>query len=156
MRRIEDLAAFNQILEICLVRDDVQRHIESSNLNAEQLKTISHLDERLRAQIKRPTRRADRQRLNTALAQLGKIRNILAPSPDAWWWYQTGFVWNSLALTSLAVSFSLLTDIVTRFLAVSPGFVGGFVVIGQISLALLGGALLLKRADDLSNRRLPH
>ena len=152
-----------QMLGIYLVRDVLQQQIEEGELAAEQLETLSQSDEHFRQQLMMLSQKMDRRHLSELLHQLDKVRSVLNPSPDAWWWFskvnvhwwdRLDWAWNTLTLVWLAASFSLLTDTTTRFFAGGPGVVGGFAVIFQAFLALMGGGSLTRTGQNLVERTL--
>ncbi|MEO0456421.1 MAG: tetratricopeptide repeat protein [Cyanobacteria bacterium P01_A01_bin.114] len=130
----------NTVLLVLLARDDVQKYIDQ--LPAEQILKLIHLDERLRQS-------ADKLLANTPLPLW---RQSMSVDEMAWWWNletpphpldRFDWVWNTLTVTSLAASASLVLDISSKFLAVTPGLFGSFAVIGQsiLTLATAGGVL---------------
>ncbi|MEO0826830.1 MAG: tetratricopeptide repeat protein [Cyanobacteria bacterium J06639_16] len=152
-----------QILEVYRVRDGLQQQVESGELSAEQLAKLGQLDDHFRHQLDDLSQQADRRHLSKMLDQLDKVRRVFNPPVDAWWWFSKvnvhwwdslDWVWNALTLVFLTASFSLLTDTVTRFLTGGPGVVGGFAVITQASLALIGGGSLTKTGKQLVARAL--
>ena len=153
----------HQILGIYLVRDELQQQIEDGELVAEQLAQLSQFDDRFRQQLDALSQQLDPRTLSDLLHQLDKVRSVLNPSPETWWWFskvnvhwwdRLDWVWNTLTLVWLAASFSLLTDTATRFLTGGPGVVGGFAVISQAFLALIGGGSLTRTGQQIVERTL--
>ena len=84
---------------------------------------------------------------------MAAVRELRHPTERAWWWFQPlpihGWnrfdpAWKLLTLTWLTATFSLLTDISSRFLSGGPGTLGAFVVIFQSLIALAGSGTLTK------------
>ena len=152
-----------RVLGIYLIRDALQLQVHNNELSAGQLERLSQLDDRFNQQLDALSYQADRQSLSTTLGQLDKLRSVLKPPSEAWWWFskvnvhwwdRLDVVWNSFTLIWLTASFSLLTDIVSRFLVGGTGIVGGFAVITQASLALIGGGSFTSRGQQLVERAL--
>ncbi|MEM9978196.1 MAG: hypothetical protein AAF808_11260, partial [Cyanobacteria bacterium P01_D01_bin.2] len=96
-----------RILGIYLVRDALQLQIHNNELSAGQLERLSQLDDRFSQQLDALSYQADRQSLSTTLGQLDKLRSVLKPPPEAWWWFskvnvhwwdRLDVVWNSFTL----------------------------------------------------------
>lgn len=151
------------ILGLYLVRDGLDRQVKNTEFTAEQLALLSQLDERFRQQLNALSQQIDRRSLSQTLQQLDKVRKILRPSPDAWWWFSKVNVhwwdrldstWNALSLLGLGASLSLLVDTVPRFLSGGPSIIGGFVLVGQAFLAVVGGGVLTNTGKRLMEQSL--
>jgi len=130
------------LLPVCLTRDELQQWLQQEAAAASLWTEVFELDRRLR-------------RLGQTLIDSSPLvdwRQSRQPPKAAWWWFldQSGplfngqnWLWNSLTLTSLALSTSLVVDISARFLTGGADVVGAFSVIAQSLLTLLtaGGVL---------------
>ncbi|MEM9162509.1 MAG: tetratricopeptide repeat protein [Cyanobacteria bacterium P01_F01_bin.4] len=130
----------NTVLLVLLARDEVQK--QAAQLSAEQGLKLLYLDERLRQS-------AGKLLANTPLPQW---RQSLSVNETAWWWNleapthkldRFDWLWNTFTVVSLTASASLVLDISSKFLAVTPGLFGSVAVIGQsvLTLATAGGVL---------------
>ncbi|NEP15526.1 MAG: tetratricopeptide repeat protein [Leptolyngbya sp. SIO4C1] len=152
-----------RILSVLLARDALQSQLGQPELPVAILVKVNQLDEQFRQQFELIAQKTHPQRLVRALDELGDIRNILNPPLASWWWFskinihwwdRLDAVWNTLTIVCLALSFSLLTDISSRFLAEGSSSLGNFAVIAQTLLALIGGGSLTKPGQRLIERTL--
>lgn len=149
-------ASCEQILKVLVARDAVRIALiaEKKDVVKESIMTLFELDSQLK-------------KLEEVIAQgvnLASWRISLNPPPEAWWWYfpppihhwdRLDWLWNSLTVASMTVSFSLLADIGPRFWAGGPTTVGAFAVIGPSVLSLLaGGGALTKTGRETIERLL--
>lgn len=149
-----------QVLDVIVARDALQKQLEEIETPAESLVKVSELDRDLRKQFEALPRKVCQKELRQILTQLDDLRDICEPPKKAWWWFtkipvrwwdRFDLAWDTLAILWLAATFSLLTDISSRFLSggVGPGLFGSFAVIFQSILALSGGGALTKTGQTL-------
>jgi Tetratricopeptide repeat len=136
-----------QMLEILTARDAVQAALaDTTQTSGENLRVISQLDGTLRAHA-----------LTIAQAKpLPDWQKNFNPSKEAWWWFpetpkqsaRTVWLWSALSLTCLTLSFSLIVDIVPRFLGGSPDLLSSFFVSLQSIGGLLSAGAVLKGIQE--------
>ncbi len=99
------------------------------------------------------------------MEQLDTWQQSFNPLESSWWWYFTpppspsGFstrfdwLWTGLALTCLALSIGLVTDMSPRFLSGGPDTFAAFAVVVQSGLTLLAtGSILTKTGQEVIRR----
>ncbi|MBE9080117.1 hypothetical protein IQ241_22960 [Romeria aff. gracilis LEGE 07310] len=120
------------VLALLLALDELQVELATGQLPQAHLLQVVELDERLRGQ---------RDRVAQALP-LADWRTSLNIADSAWWWQleppphrldRFDWVWNALTVTSLTASASLVVEISSKFLVVTPGLLGSVAVVGQIA-----------------------
>jgi Tfp pilus assembly protein PilF len=131
------------ILGVLLARDAVRVALaDITEIPQEKLLFITELDSCLKKQ----------SRLIAQAIQLCDWCASFNPPKESWWWFfeapshrldRFDWVWNTLTVTSLTASISLVVDISSRFLTGQPGFFGSLAVISPSVLTLLtaGGVL---------------
>jgi len=131
------------ILSALIARNAVQSALtDISQIPQEKLIRVIELDSRLKEQTEFVIRKVE-------LAEWCASFN---PPKDAWWWFPESsshpldrfdWLWNILTIASLTASFSLVGDIVPRFLTGSPSLLGSLGVAFPSVLTLLtaGGVL---------------
>ena len=148
------------VLDVLVARDALQRQLETAETPAESLVKVSELDRGLREQFEALPRKVCQEELRKILTQLEDLRDVCEPPKKAWWWFleipvcwwdRFDLAWDTLAVLWLAATFSLLTDISSRFLigGGGPGLFGSFAVIFQSILALSGGGALTKTGQTV-------
>ena len=130
-----------QVLELLMARDHVQRAIE-----AEQTISLNTLTSLRSLDIDLVRRSADL----AEVCDLSTWRRSLRPPDDAWWWHfekrpedDRAWIWRILSTVVLTLALSVLIDTSTRFLRVGSDTFAIFAVLAQSILAMLaaGGAL---------------
>ena len=147
-----------QVVDTVVARDGLQNQLDNAESDAQSLVKISDLDSRLEQQYETLPQKIGREHLSLMVAKLDELRDIRHPPAKAWWWFakipvhwwdQLDLAWDTLAIVWLAATFSLLTDISSRFLSGGVGTVGAFAVIFQSVLALAGGGALTKTGQSV-------
>lgn len=144
-----------QVLRLLLTRDAVEVALkERTPGSLPSLMKVMELDKHLKERAE-----AICQALN-----LEGCRSTFKSNPDAWWWFLTppyrlhpwdrfDWFWSALSIPLLTASFSLVTDISSRFLSGGPDTLGAFAVTTQSVVALLaaGGALTKSGQSAIEN-----
>jgi tetratricopeptide (TPR) repeat protein len=147
-----------QVVDTVVARDGLQNQLDNAESDAESLVKISDLDSRLEQQYQALPKKLGREHLSPMVAKLDELREIRHPPAKAWWWFakipvhwwdRLDLAWDTLAIVWLAATFSLLTDISSRFLSGGVGTFGAFAIIGQSMLALAGGGALTKTGQTV-------
>ena len=126
------------VLAVLLARDQLR----ADQLSTEQTLQLLQLDQRLRHCTTKLL----------AHTPLEQWRQSLSVDDAAWWWNleapvhrldRFDWLWNAGTVSALAASASLVVDISSKFLAVTPGLLGSFAVVGQgvLTLVTAGGVL---------------
>ena len=143
------------VVAVFTVRDALEKQLEEAETPGLSLVKVRELDSRLRKQFQAFAKQLSQENRRNILRQLEDLRDICRPPTAAWWWSpkipvhwwdRLDLAWDTLAIIWLAATFSLLTDISSRFLSGGggPGLFGSFAVIFQSILALAGGGALTK------------
>ena len=147
-----------QILAVLLARNTLEIALDKNEIPPETVIQISQLDRDLKQWFQSICNQLQQEDLAQIVKQLVSWRDILEPSEQAWWWFphikvhwwdRGDRLWNFLAVGFLAPTFSLLTDISTRFLTGGIGFSGCFSVILQSLLALMAGGTFTRTGREL-------
>ncbi len=154
------LPTAEQIIDAFLARDAVQAQLEESEQPATNLLDLEEQDTNLKRQIAKFSNYLSVKHRIAILGRLDAVRDVVRPDETAWWWFlrlpvrwwdRLDPFWDTLAFIWLAITFSLLTDISSRFLGENPGTFGAFAVILQSLLALAGGGALTKTGQIIVN-----
>ena len=133
------------ILDVLIARDHLRLALQkTSEISGKILLQISQLDEQLKALT------LHRQELE----EIATWRNILSPSKEAWWWFiescpeskawaRLDWLWEFLTILMLILNFSLITELITRFVRGGLDSLGACAIIIQSLVAALaaGGSL---------------
>ncbi len=140
-----------KVLEVLVARDALQKQLENTETPAESLVKVSKLDRDLRKQFEAFSRKICQDKRRKILTQLEDLQNVCEPQKKAWWWFPKIYIrwwerfdlaWDTLAFLWLVATFSLLTDISSRFLSGGADLFGFSAVIFQSALALASGGTL--------------
>lgn len=131
----------DRLLNVLKARDAVHEALQQSIPDEKiKLMTVVNLDRRLKKQAKWVVR----------AVHLDDWRTSFNPPPEAWWWFleqQFGLGWRFLSVVLLAISFSLIGNVMPRFLTGGLDFAGTLAVIFQSVFALIaGGSIFSKTA----------
>lgn len=143
------------ILDVLTVRDALEKQLGDKETPGASLVKVAQLDSRLRKQFKGLSQKISQENLVKILEKLDELCEVAHRPREAWWWWpkirvhwwdRWDLAWDTLTIIWLAATFSLLTDVSTRFLSggAGPGLFGSFAVISQTILALMGGGSLTK------------
>ncbi|AFZ57519.1 tetratricopeptide repeat protein [Anabaena cylindrica FACHB-243] len=131
-----------EILQVFLVRDRIQKLLnDKTDVPADILLKLFELDEHLKKQADKISQ----------TAQLDTWRNSLEIPIHHWWWFlkseihrfdKLDWLCNSLTVTCLTVSMSLVVDISTRFL-------GGGIAVGSVFATIFPSILTLLTAGGV-------
>ena len=152
-----------QIIDTFVARDAVQAHLGESERSAAELIELERLDDGLKRRMQELGCRLPTKHRVALTSQLEAVRETVHPGEADWWWSlrlpvrwwdRLDLFWDTLALIWLAITFSLLTDITSRFLGGNPGTFGAFAIIVQAILALAGGGALTRTGQTFVNNTL--
>lgn len=139
---VESKVSSKEILQVFLVRDRIQQLLnDKTDVSADLLLDLFDLDSRLRKQA---------NKINQTL-EITEWRNSLEIPINYWWWFlkpeshhldQYDWLWNSLTVTFLTVSMSLVVDISTKFL-------GGGIAVGSVFATIFPSVLTLFTAGGV-------
>jgi tetratricopeptide (TPR) repeat protein len=154
LRHSEVDGLVSRLAHALLSRDALQNDLSRQTTASKDWAKVNELDQRLRAWVTLFPKQNKPEITRRVVAQMEDLRNVTCPSEDAWWWFpkipsswwnRFDPVWSVLTILWLTATFSLLTDICSRFLSGGePGVFGAFAVILQSILALAGGGSLTK------------
>ena len=164
-----DKLSVKQILDVIVARDALQKQLENTDTPAESLVKVSELDRKLREHFKAFSQKICQEERRKILTQLEDLQDICEPQKKAWWWFpkihirwweRFDLAWDTLAVLWLVATFSLLTDISSRFLSGGADLFGFSAVIFQSILALASGGTLTKTGqtvveDNLKRLKIP-
>jgi tetratricopeptide (TPR) repeat protein len=152
-----------QIIDAFVARDAIQAQIGEAERSAADLLDLEDKDLILKRQMRDFSASLPAKHRIAITRQLNSVRDILRPDETAWWWFlqlpvhwwdRLDPVWGGLAFIWLAITFSLVTDISSRFLGGNPGTFGAFAIILQSLLALAGGGAFTKTGQVIVNNTL--
>lgn len=138
-----------QVLDVLIARDRVQSALanlptasEISPATQATLEKLSQLDQTLRAQTS----------AIVPFTQNDQWRASFKPDASAWWWFLSvkeptesfSWLWSAAALASITASFSLMGDIVPRFLVGGPDLLSSFLITLQSLAGLLSTGAVVK------------
>lgn len=142
------------LIQVLNRRDAIQMDLQGQTLTPSELARVVALDQRLRAYIDQLPKILRPNVLRSLTNRLDDVREVLQPADEAWWWRlpipirwwdRFDLAWNTLTFLWLTATFSLLTDITSRFfIAAGPGLFGAFSITFQSILALAAGGALTK------------
>lgn len=154
-----------QVLEVLIARDRVQAILALLTTSTdfpvpskESLEKLSLLDKDLREQAS----------AIVPFTQNEQWRSSFNPDQSAWWWFFTteepadsfSWLWSAISLISITASFSLIGNIVPRFLVGGPDLLSSFFVSLQSVAGLLSVGAVTKAIQEtsqqvLGDRKLP-
>ena len=158
LRESLEKLSVEQVLDVLVARDAIQKQLENTETPAESLVKVSKLDKDLREQFEAFSRKICQVERRKILTQLEDLQDVCEPQKKAWWWFpkihirwweRFALVWDTLAVLWLVATLSLLTDISSRFLSGGPDLFGFSAIISQSILALASGGTLTKTGQTV-------